>query len=707
MKPSCTGSAARAAWGIAAAVLLTACIAAPALAERNLSGQRPASAKSASVATLALGVSPAATIRLGPLSNADIDSIHARNAAGGLRALKLGVVRDVSTIEGTHSDSLAWHPVQGGNAAQWSVSADGAQALRVELAVAQAPPGVRARFAASGSPGRSHEARLPVSGSLWSPVIEGDSAIVELFAPEGTAPSAVSVALAKVAHHVLDPIALRNADLAKSGATSSCEVDLACVANDDPALARAGAAVSRITYVSEGYVWACTGTLLNPGDGSFTPYYYTAAHCIPDQETASTVVTLWFQDADSCGGNSASSSVQVDGGAQLLVADTTLDGALLRLANPPPDGAIFAGWDSLPPDPLAAIAAIHHPEGGLKKVNEGTEAGYSDERFLAATWTRGITEDGSSGSAMFTVVDAPRRDYLLRGTLVGGTSACNAGTPTGFDLYSRFDLMWPKLAPYLSADKPGSNHSGLWWNAAEPGWGLDVSHQQGVIMATLFTYSAKGDPLWVIGSSLREQQDGTFTGDLFQVSGPAFDAAPWGRTVARTVGTMRLAFSGADAARVTYTIDGTTVTKEIAPMPVGDGTRPICSFTTDDRAKATNYQDLWWNPSESGWGVAIAHAGDTLFTVLFSYGDDGSPLWLAGPAVARQADGGYAGTLYRTKGPAFDASPWTAAAVESAGTIALRFADGDSATLSYTVDGRAVKKTITRFAISPSAPACR
>ena len=706
MRQPCDGTGIPAARRFAGVLVFAALATAPAFAERNLSAQRPHPPKAVAAAPLLrLATASALPIRLAPLPAADIERIGAENGAHGLRALKLGVVRDVSALERSASGALAWHRVPGGHAAEWSISAEGARALRVELSVRHAAAGARVLFAPATDRRRVREALLPPSGMLWSPVIEGDTAIVELFAPDGVE---LSVSVSSVAHHVLDPVALRHADTAEAAAPAACEVDVACVAKDDPALARAGAGVSRLTYVSDGYVWACTGTLLNPGDGSFTPYYYTAAHCIHDQAAASTVVTLWFDDADSCGGGTASDPVQTDGGAQLLVADTSLDGALLRLNHAPPEGAVFVGWDSLPAEPGAEIAAIHHPGGGLKKVNEGDETGYADERFLAATWTLGATESGSSGSAMFTRIDSPRTDYLLRGTLVGGTSACGEnGTPSGFDLYSRFDLMWPKLAPYLSADRDGQNHSGMWWNPAEPGWGLDVSEQEGSIMATLFTYTAQGDPRWLIGASLKQQADGGFAGDLFEMTGPRFDSSPWTGAVMRTAGRMQLAFGADGRARLVYSLDGRTVEKEIAPMPVGDGSPPVCSFTSEDRASATNFQDLWWSPSESGWGLAIAHSGNTMFGVLFSYGADGHPMWLAAPAMERLADGAYSGTLYRTHGPSSDASAWGAVSAASAGAISLHFTDGDSATLSYTVDGRAVRKTITRFATSPSSPVCR
>ena len=677
-----------------------------ALAERNFSAEAPAPKSVRLAAALRLDAADARTVGLAALTPETIAAIVADNGSYGRRALRLGTVRDVSGLSGTRTDSLAWHAVADGSAAQWRVTADGARALRIELDVERAPAGATVRFASATQPGLVSERSLPASGSLWSPVLEGDTAIVELYVPGAGASSRIAAGIAAVAHHVVDPAA-RDIAKSSSGTPASCEVDLACVADRDPALARVASAVSRLTYVSEGYVWACTGTLVNPGDGSFTPYYYTAAHCIGDKDAASSVAVLWFDQASSCGGSSVRDPVQTSGGAELLVVDKALDGALLRLNDSPPEGVVYAGWDSLPATDGSSIAAVHHPEGGPKKVNLGTEVGDSDERFLAATWTSGVTEDGSSGSPLFTPVQSPRADYLLRGTLVGGTSACTAGTPTGYDLYTRFDLMWPKLAPYLSADPIGGNHSGLWSNAAEPGWGLEVSHQQGVVVAALFTYSASGEPLWVIGSALAEKQSGDFEGDLFQTTGPAFDSAPWGKTVARTVGTMRLTFAGGETARLTYSIDGRTVTKDVTRMDMGDGPQPVCSFTTSDRGSATNYQDLWWNPSESGWGLAIAHQGSTLFTVLFSYGDDGRATWLAGPDVERQADGGFSGTLYRASGPAFDTAPWQPASASAAGTMALRFSDGETGTLTYTVDGRSVEKQITRYVTSPSSPACR
>ena len=55
---------------------------------------------------------------------------------------------------------------------------------------------------------------------------------------------------------------------------------------------------------------------------------------------------------------------------------------------------------------------------------------------------------------------------------------------------------------------------------------------------------------------------------------------------------------------------------------------------------AENYSDMWWSPSESGWGITIADHETQLFAVWYTYDTDGSPLWFTipgGRARQRQA----------------------------------------------------------------------
>ncbi len=677
-------------------------------AERNYSAFPPASATKAAAAGESLSgpVPSSPAIQLSPLADAAIAAMRDENSRPGLRAMKLGAVRHLQDDLGAAVAVRDWSVVPGGHAARVLIAATAAHALRVALEVKHAPAGVRARFASAADPMHAQGIDLPSSGTVWSGVIAGDQAVVELFAPDTVSALDVQVTVSDVAQHFVSPFERDYAGLAKSTSSGACEVDFVCRAEGDAALARVGAAVARISYVSSGYVWACTGTLLNPEDGSFTPYFFTAAHCVPDQATADTVATLWFYQAAACGGGDANRGVQQNGGARLLVGDVALDGALLRLNEAPPAGAAFAGWDTSPVEDGAAIAGIHHPGGDLKKVSEGV-ARVVASAFTQVLWSSGVTEGGSSGSGLFTPTAAPQPDYLLRGGLIGGLSACTGAPADAFDEYSRLDLMWPELARYLGAPAPhAANYTGLWWNPAEPGWGIDVNQQDGVVFATLFTYDANAQPLWLVASSLRAQADGSFSGDLYQASGPRFDASPWNAASVNVVGTMTLSFAGTSQAHVSYTVNGTSVAKDIVPMLFAASTPAVCTLTSDSRASDSNYQDLWWNPAEPGWGLAIAHQGNTLFAVLFTYDDAGRAMWLVASGVQRQPDGGFSGTLYRTTGPAFDAKGWQPALPSPVGAVTLRFANGESGALDYSVNGRAVHKDITRMVVAASAPAC-
>jgi hypothetical protein len=117
----------------------------------------------------------------------------------------------------------------------------------------------------------------------------------------------------------------------------------------------------------------------------------------------------------------------------------------------------------------------------------------------------------------------------------------------------------------------------------------------------------------------------------------------------------------------------------------------------DDRGA---YQGLWWAApagSESGWGLNVAHQGDILFVTWFTYDAGNRAYWLS--MTARKIDEGrYEGTLYRTSGPAYDATPFLPSVVvaTAVGSASLRFAGANDAIFSYTVDGASASKPITR-----------
>jgi hypothetical protein len=109
------------------------------------------------------------------------------------------------------------------------------------------------------------------------------------------------------------------------------------------------------------------------------------------------------------------------------------------------------------------------------------------------------------------------------------------------------------------------------------------------------------------------------------------------------VGTGTLTFSDADNGSFGYTVNGISQTKAITREVFGP--LPSCIFGAQaDPALATNYQDLWWNApggSESGWGINLAHEGNAIFAIWFTYDHDRTQMWLVVTA-ARTVAGTYA-----------------------------------------------------------------
>lgn len=121
-------------------------------------------------------------------------------------------------------------------------------------------------------------------------------------------------------------------------------------------------------------------------------------------------------------------------------------------------------------------------------------------------------------------------------------------------------------------------------------------------------------------------------------------------------------------------------------------------------SSSTDFSDLWYNANESGWGMNVIHQENILFITLFVYGTNNAPTWFVASNVAFQSQNAagdriYRGDLFATTGTPFGVTPFvplTGANVRSAGTVTFTGLAAGGATLSYTVDGTTVNKTLTR-----------
>ena len=112
--------------------------------------------------------------------------------------------------------------------------------------------------------------------------------------------------------------------------------------------------------------------------------------------------------------------------------------------------------------------------------------------------------------------------------------------------------------------------------------------------------------------------------------------------------------------------------------------------------------DLWWNPNESGWGANLIQQSNAVFATFFVYGADGRARWYVSSDMRGDDPGGgqpiiFRGSLYETNGPVvgrtFDPAMVSR---RQAGNVTFEYHRPNEGILTYTVDGNAVSKRVTR-----------
>jgi hypothetical protein len=108
----------------------------------------------------------------------------------------------------------------------------------------------------------------------------------------------------------------------------------------------------------------------------------------------------------------------------------------------------------------------------------------------------------------------------------------------------------------------GTSYDDMWWNPVEPGWGVNVVQQDNVLYLTWFIYATDGAPTWVT-SDMRTTNGTTFTGNVYGVTGAAYNAPIFSAGPPRTVGSASFILTDANHGTLTYSIDGVSVSKAV------------------------------------------------------------------------------------------------------------------------------------------------
>jgi len=120
---------------------------------------------------------------------------------------------------------------------------------------------------------------------------------------------------------------------------------------------------------------------------------------------------------------------------------------------------------------------------------------------------------------------------------------------------------------------------------------------------------------------------------------------------------------------------------------------PKTSFSTD-------WSDIWWNSSESGWGMQLVQEEATVFATVFFYGPDNKPTWIIATLTVGN-NGVLSGPTFVTTGPFYGAASFdpNSVTIRQVGTMTITFSDVATGQLQYSVDGVTVNKRIVRQSV--------
>ncbi|WP_238944139.1 trypsin-like peptidase domain-containing protein [Allofranklinella schreckenbergeri] len=392
-----------------------------------------------------------------------------------------------SAVESTQS-LLKWQKLPGGRqVAALQYQSGNAHGMRLGLLVHALPDAAVVRVYAPGQADSAQEmtgvliretlernasakeATFEQINTFWLPTVEGDAAVVEIELPASASASDVQVAIPTVSHIFESLQDLAYQDIQKSiGESGACNYDASC----EPAIEQVRKSVARMTFVRDGITGTCTGTLIADQNRTGTPYFLTAAHCIDNQPTASTLETDWRFHTQSCMDPALSAShFRLTGsasGARLVYSENKYDTTLLVLNSKPYGDVVYAGWWTTQ-ELHQAVYGISHPSGDLQKVSFGRISNYhvcsdfdedgrtecreglrgDDSDFFNVKYSYGTTEGGSSGSGLFAWHQ--NGAYYLTGVLSAGSASCS--WREGSNVYGRFDRAYHDGLKYFLGEK--------------------------------------------------------------------------------------------------------------------------------------------------------------------------------------------------------------------------------------------------------------
>jgi cyclophilin family peptidyl-prolyl cis-trans isomerase len=351
----------------------------------------------------------------------------------------------------------------------------------------------------------------------------------------------------------------------------------------------------------------------------------------------------------------------------------------------------YAAIPTLPPIQNEFSAARSNVRGSVAMAKFS-----NDPHSATSQWFINLANNSSSldtGNGGYTVFGYVTQTSMAVVDAIAALPRVNAGVPFNelplASAPTASGIQRANLVMIERARTIGDNYQGLWWNSSESGWGMSLAHKGSTVFVALYTYDAGGRPAWYVISNCALSGNAC-SGELYRVNGGTAPVGAWSAAalVTQQVGFGTIRFADANNASFDFSINGISGHRAI--------TRQV--FGTPGAAPATDYTDVWWNAAESGWGIALTQQYGTLFAAWYTYDADGRAVWYAAtncPIVGNSCTA----DVFQVTGGTPITSPWTAANRHTAkvGELTLTFTSTDTATMSYTLNGLANTRSISRL----------
>ena len=126
----------------------------------------------------------------------------------------------------------------------------------------------------------------------------------------------------------------------------------------------------------------------------------------------------------------------------------------------------------------------------------------------------------------------------------------------------------------------------------------------------------------------------------------------------------------------------------------------IKSWLQPSTGPSFNVTDMWWYPSENGWGLNLTHhASGQVFGVWYTYNAPNRPYWVILSGGQWVNGNVFTGKLYTVSGPHFAQPTFdtTKVITREVGVMTLTFSgDGNNASFTWSIDGVTGVKLINR-----------